>query len=285
MADKPTIRMGHLKITDHLILGITKMKCDQGIEPFNHCNLETVPFMGWNQVADALASGKLDGAFVLAPTAMDLYKAGVKIKLILFSHKTGSVIITNKRAGIKTIEDFRNKVVIIPYQLSVHNMLLHRMLKEKGLNPGTGADPGADVLLEVMAPSQMPEAIQYDEEGEVAGFIVAEPFGSQAVLEGYGEEFALSKDLWPDHPCCVCVMTDEMCGRHPDAVAELTASLVASGQFGGRQSGQRGQPGGHVPGSERLGDQKGAHRPAGPAENRGALPGNQGPGSDPGLYA
>ena len=147
----------------------------------------------------------------------------------MFAHKTGRVLITNKRAGISRIEDFRNKVVIIPYQLSVHNMLLRRMLKEKGLKPGTGTDKDADVLLEVMAPSQMPEAIQYDEEGEVAVFIVAEPFGSQAVLEGYGEEFALSKDLWPDHPCCVCVMSEEMCERHPDAVAELTKSLVASG--------------------------------------------------------
>ena len=74
MADKPTIRMGHLKITDHLILGISKMKCDQGIESLSHCNLETVPFMGWNQLAEALSSGKLDGACVLAPTAMDLFK-------------------------------------------------------------------------------------------------------------------------------------------------------------------------------------------------------------------
>jgi NitT/TauT family transport system substrate-binding protein len=229
MADKPIIKMGHLKITDHLILGISKMKCDQGLESFEHCSLETVPFLGWNQVADAMAGGKIDGAFMLAPTAMDLYKNGVKIKLTLFSHKTGSVLVTNKAAGIKTVEDFKNKVIIIPYQLSVHNMLLHRMLAEKGLKPGTGADKDADVLLEVMAPSQMPEAIQYDEDGEVAGFIVAEPFGSQAVLEGYGEEFALSKDLWPDHPCCVCVMSEEICGRYPDAVAELTKSLVASG--------------------------------------------------------
>ncbi|KIX11860.1 ABC transporter substrate-binding protein [Dethiosulfatarculus sandiegensis] len=229
MADKPVIRVGHLKITDHLILGISKMKADQGIEPLNHCQLEAVPHLGWNQVADSLANGSINAAFVLAPTAMDLFKAGVKIKLLLFTHKTGSVIITNKKAGIKTIEDFRGKVVIIPYQLSVHHMLLHQMLKKAGLSPGTGATPGADVLLEVMAPSQMPEAIQYDDEGEVAGFIVAEPYGSQAVSEGYGEEFSLSKDLWPKHPCCVFVATEELINNHPDAVHELTRSLVNSG--------------------------------------------------------
>ena len=230
MADKPVVRVGHLKITDHLILGISKMKADQGIEPLEHCQLETVPHLGWNQVADSLASGSINAAFVLAPTAMDLFKSGVKIKLLLFTHKTGSVLITNKKANIKSVEDFKGKVVIIPYQLSVHHMLLHQMLKNAGLLPGTGATLGADVLLEVMAPSQMPEAIQYDEEGEVAGFIVAEPYGSQAVAEGYGEEFALSKDLWPKHPCCVFVATDELIQNHPQAVLELTKSLVASGQ-------------------------------------------------------
>ena len=231
MADKTVIKIGHLKITDHLILGITKLKFDQGAETFSHCSLETQAMLGWNQVAEALATGAINAAFVLAPTAMDLFKSGVKIKLVLFTHKTGSVLITNKRAGIKSPADFKDKVVIIPYQLSVHNMLLHKMLTEHGLKPGTGRDPDVDVKLEVMAPSQMPEAIQFDEEGEVAGFIVAEPFGSQAVLAGYGEEYALSKDLWPGHPCCVLAMSEELTERHPEACLELVKSLQASGAF------------------------------------------------------
>ncbi len=231
MANRTSIKIGHLKITDHLILGITKLKFDQGAETFRHSTLETQAMMGWNQVADALAGGAISAAFVLAPTAMDLFKAGVKIKLVLYTHKTGSVLITNKRAGIKTLDDFKDKVVIIPYQLSVHNMLLHKMLTEHGLKPGTGRDPDADVKLEVMAPSQMPEAIQFDEEGEIAGFIVAEPFGSQAVLAGYGEEYALSKNLWPDHPCCVLAMKEELTEGHPEACLELVKSLQASGAF------------------------------------------------------
>lgn len=231
MADKPVIKIGHLKITDHLILGITKQKFDQGAEQFQRSTLETKAMLGWNQVADALAGGQINAAFVLAPTAMDLFKNGVKIKLVLFTHRTGSVIITNKRLGIKDVADFKDKVVIIPYQLSAHNMLLHKMLAEKGLKPGTGAESDIDVKLEVMAPAQMPDAIQYDEEGEVAGFIVAEPFGSQAVLEGYGEEFALSKDLWPAHPCCVLAVREEISEGHPEALVELISSLNASGNF------------------------------------------------------
>ncbi len=227
MAEKIDIKIAHLKITDHLVLGITQDKVKKGAEEFKYLNLTSQPMMGWQQVAGALTAGQVDAAFILAPTAMDLYKAGLKAKLILFSHRSGSVLIANKKAHIKTINDFKGKVVIIPYQLSVHNMLLHKLCSEAGIEPGAGKD----VQLEVMAPSQMVEALQYDDEGEIAGFIVAEPFASQAVTEGYGEEFSLSKDIWPEHPCCVLVVRDEVIERNPDAVHELTTSLVKSGKF------------------------------------------------------
>ncbi|MBN1841261.1 MAG: ABC transporter substrate-binding protein [Deltaproteobacteria bacterium] len=229
MADKPAIKVGHLKITDHLILGVTDLKIKKGKEALNYCSLETVIKTGWMEVADALADASLEGAFILAPTAMDLVKAGVEIKLILFTHKAGSVLVKSKTANIEKIEDFAGKFVLIPYQLSVHNMLFHRLLTEKGLKPGRSGEPGVDVFLEVMAPMMMPDALKNDEDGEIAGFIVAEPIGSQAIAAGYGEEFYLSKDLWPNHPCCVFVVRDEIVGKHPDAVQELTNSLVKSG--------------------------------------------------------
>ena len=230
MAEKPVIKVGHLRITDHLILGVTDLKLKKGKETFDYCSLEPVLKTGWNEVADDLTSGNIQGAFILAPTAMDLFKSGVGIKLILFTHKSGSILVKNKAANIEKIEDFAGKAVLIPYQLSIHNMLFHKLLAEKGLKPGTGKDEGVDVLLEVMAPSWMPEALQHDEDAEIAGFIVAEPIGSQVIAAGHGEEFFLSKDLWPNHPCCVFVVRDEVIEQYPDAVQELTNSLVKSGK-------------------------------------------------------
>ncbi|MDY0162006.1 ABC transporter substrate-binding protein [Desulfobotulus sp.] len=231
MAEKPLIRIGHIKITDHLILGVSKSKMMTNEEKFDHCSLETVAKMGWNEIADALTEGSIDGAFVLAPTAMDLFKSGVGIKLLLFTHKSGSILVKNKAANIQKIEDFSGKIVLIPYQLSIHNMLFHKILSEKGLNPGRSGEAGVDVFLEVMAPAMMNDAIKYDDEGEIAGFIVAEPIGSQAISGGYGEEFCLSRDLWPDHPCCVFVVRSDVVAKYPDAIQEITNSLVRSGQF------------------------------------------------------
>lgn len=227
MSNKPTLKIGHLKITDHLVLGVTKHKLAKGEETFQHCNLETVVKTGWNEIDEGICGGSLDGAFILAPMAIDLYNSGQKIKLILLGHKNGSCFVKSKAAKIGSLNDLKGKMVIIPYQLSIHHMLLHKLLSENGLKPGVGGD----VLLEVLAPSQIPEAMQYDEVGEIGGFIVAEPFGSQVISEGYGEEFYLSKDLWKDHPCCVFIIKEDIVSSHPQAVQELVASLVKSGDF------------------------------------------------------
>jgi NitT/TauT family transport system substrate-binding protein len=229
MADKPVIKVGHLKITDHLILGVSDLKIKKGKETLEHCSLEPVLQTGWMDVADGLAENKLDGAFILAPTAMDLFKSSVALKLVLFTHKSGSVLVKSKVANIEKIEDFAGKFVLIPYQLSVHNMLFHKLLTEKGLKPGRSGEAGVDVFLEVMAPTMMPDVMKDDQDGEIAGFIVAEPIGSQAVAAGFGEEFFLSKDLWPNHPCCVFVVREEIAEKYPDAVQEITNSLVKSG--------------------------------------------------------
>lgn len=229
MAEKPALKIGHLTITDHLILGVTALKLKKGMETFEHCTLETVKKNGWNEVADALSTKQLDGAFILAPTAMDLFKSGVDLKLLLLTHKSGSILVKNKNANIEKIEDFAGKTVLIPYQLSIHNMLFYKLLAEKGLTPGRSVDSNVDVTLEVVAPFQMPQALELDDEGEIGGFIVAEPIGSQVIASGTGEEFYLSKDLWPNHPCCVFVMRDEIIEKHPEAVAEITKSLVKSG--------------------------------------------------------
>jgi NitT/TauT family transport system substrate-binding protein len=227
MGDKPVIRVGHLKITDHLVLGVTKYKISKGLEKPASYSLETAPMVGWDYIGDSLVKGQINAACMLAPYAMELFHSGQKIKLILFTHKTGSVIITNKRCNIQKIEDFKGKTVLIPFHLSIHMMLFRKMFEEQGMEVG----PGKDVVFDVIAPAQIPEVMSWDEEGDIGGFMVAEPFGSQVVKEGNGEEFALSKDLWPDHPCCALVITEELAERNPDAVAELCRSLVHSGKI------------------------------------------------------
>lgn len=229
MSDKPVMKVGHLRIADHLILGITKNKLDKGEETFEKSNLEVITRIGWNEISDDLTSGAVDVAFTLAPLAMDLFKSGVKMKLVLFAHKNGSTLITNNAAKIKNYNDFKGKYLLVPYQLSVPSMLFHKLLAKEGLTVGTSSQ--TDVTFQIMAPTQMGEAIQYDEEGEIGGCFAAEPIGTQAITDGFATELNLSRDVWPNHPCCVLVVRDDFLEKNEGAVYELVDSLVKSGKF------------------------------------------------------
>ncbi|MCL2398842.1 MAG: ABC transporter substrate-binding protein [Defluviitaleaceae bacterium] len=217
------LKVGYLPIIDHLILGITKNKIDNGLE--DTPDIELVEKFGWNEVGDALMEGSIDMAFMLAPYAMDLYHTKQNIKLLLLSHRDGSIIVTNKRANINNLQDFKGKTVLIPYQASMHHVIFHKLLQEAGLSLGIGKD----VVTEVVAPGQIPMMIEYDQEGTIAGYIVAEPFGTVVVNGGHGDILKLSKDVTPAHPCCGVVVRDEVIAEHRDTVQALINSFVKSG--------------------------------------------------------
>lgn len=206
---------------------MTKAKIEKGVETLQHCSLETQLMGGWNDIGEALTAGDIDMAFILAPFAMELFHSQVPLKLLMLAHRSGSIIVANKRANIHSIQDFKGKTVLIPYHLSVHHMLFDQLLRKAGLTVG----PGKDVVLETVAPAQIPQYIEWDEAGDIGGYIVAEPFGSVVIEKGLGTEFKLSKDLWPDHPCCVVVARDEIIQKHPEALKELTASFTTSGKL------------------------------------------------------
>ncbi len=227
MNNKPDIKIGYLAITDHLILGITDRKILKREEIFKYANLEACPFVDWRTLSVAFTRGDINAAFMLAPLAMDHFRKGEDIRLILLGHKNGSVLITNKNAGIKKIEDFKKKDILLPFHLSIHNMLLHKLLKDNNLEIGIGKD----VEVQTVAPSKIPTFMEIDVEGKIGGFFVAEPFGSNVIKAGLGDEFELSKNIWPDHPCCVLVVKTEIIRYFPNAVQELTNSLVRSGKF------------------------------------------------------
>jgi NitT/TauT family transport system substrate-binding protein len=227
MSAKPVFKIGHLPITDHLVLGVTKAKLAKDVEKLEHCSFETISMGGWNDVGDAMTAGEIDIAFMLAPYAMELYHSKVPLKLLMLAHRDGSIIVTNKKANITKLEDFKGKTVLIPYHLSVHHMLFEKMVREAGMSVG----PGKDITFEVVAPAQIPQFIEWDEAGDIGGYIVAEPFGSVVIAKGMGDQFKLSSEIWPDHPCCVVVAKEEICQKYPEAIQELVTSFVKSGQL------------------------------------------------------
>ena len=115
----------------------------------------------------------------------------------------------------------------MPHALSIHTLLVHRLMASAGLK--AGAEGSADVVLEPMAPAMMIEALEYDRDAEIGGFIAPEPFGTLAVESGLGTMVCKSETLWPGYPTSVFVLHDAVITAYPEAVFELVKCLADHG--------------------------------------------------------
>lgn len=225
-------RIGHLQITDHIILGVLRSFIDEGKLVPKHFSLETCRETSWNPVQNKLEKAELGGAFMLAPIAMDLYQYGTPLQLVLFAHKNGSICVRRKpaeaEAGAPLADFLRNKTFYIPHSLSIHHMLAHKFLTQLGLKPGMQGSGEIDVMFEVAAPVMMPEFIT---DPSSAGFIVAEPLGTKAISAGSAELMFLTGEMWESHPCCVVVLRQELVDQYPAAVSEFVSMLLECGRF------------------------------------------------------
>jgi ABC-type nitrate/sulfonate/bicarbonate transport system substrate-binding protein/CheY-like chemotaxis protein len=229
---KLEINAAHIQITDHLTLGVLDHMMKSGKMQSDYFSLNTQCMTSWNPVLQALELGQVDVAFVLAPIAMDLFSAGVPIRLILFAHKDGSISVRNRSFPIQSrhIDYFRNKIFYIPHLLSIHHMLAHMFFKEIGLYPGlSGTDQKVDLFFEVAPPIKMTQFMA--DNIETCGFMVAEPIGSKAIATDKANLLFHSNDMWEYHPCCVVAMREELIESNPDAVHDFVRLLVESGDY------------------------------------------------------
>ncbi len=230
-AGKVRLKIAHIQITDHLILGALKYLIKKGDVTPKYFELETQCMSGWNPVKQSLAKGTVDAACILAPIAMDMFNFGVPIKLILLAHKNGSIFVRNKQ--IEYTEPFQNffkqKTFLIPHKMSIHHMLSHMFFSKIGIKSGIVGEKAIDLSFEVVAPINMLEFLRGNP--EACGFMVAEPLGTKAIAAGIADQMFLSSQLWENHPCCIVAMRNDFIDSYKDAVYEFTEMLVHAGKF------------------------------------------------------
>ena len=211
-----TLRVGHLPITDHLLMIAAEKEQFKGVE------LKPVRFSSWPEISEALKAGAIDGGFLLTPMSLALRQKGVPVKVVLLGHRNGSVITVKNNGEINRIEDLKGKTVAIPSPFSTHNILLRKALTEKHI------DPAKDLKIIDMAPPEMVNALAT---GRIHGYIVAEPFGVQAEAQKVGKVLVLSRDIWKDHICCVLNIRESVIASHPEAVQEVVSGMLRTAAF------------------------------------------------------
>ncbi len=115
------------------------------------------------------------------------------------------------------------------FPVSTHNYEIRYWLAAGGLQPGyyspedISGQIGADVLLSVTPPPQMPATM---EAGTIFGYAVGEPWNQQAVFKGIGVPVITDYDMWKNNPEKVFGITKEFAEEYPNTTIALTKALI-----------------------------------------------------------
>ena len=178
-------------------------------------------FSGWPELKEAMLSGKIKAAYLLAPMVMDLADGGVPVKIVALGHRSGAVIMTGVNSPAKNIGDLRGKRIAIPSRFAVDNIFLHRLMKKYGLTD-------ADVTIVEMPPPDMPSALFAK---AIDAYATGEPFGAMAERKGYARILHMTKDEWPKYICCVLTVRQDLIDSDRPSVQRLVNHVLSAGQW------------------------------------------------------
>lgn len=204
------VRIAFLGLTDAAVLVVAKEK---GFAEAEGIALDLLRDTSWATLRDRLVYAQVHAAHMLAPLAVAVtlglsqqpcalsapYKLNVNGNLLVMAPEFAAALEPDTTARLDdplaTAHDFaaaiglhhRKPIIGVVHRFSSHALVLRYFLASAGI------DPDRDVVLRVLPPSLMIEAMRA---GEIDGFTAGEPWGSGAIEAGLAEAVAAGERLW-----------------------------------------------------------------------------------------
>ncbi|MDD4931882.1 MAG: CmpA/NrtA family ABC transporter substrate-binding protein [Methylacidiphilaceae bacterium] len=226
---RPSVRVGFVPLVDCAPFAVAE---EMGI--FHRWGLQVrlEPQPGWATIRDKVLYREIDAAHAAcglpysALLGIGCVPSPALVSLVL--NLQGNVLVLSKRLweeGVRDSRAFRlfaarcgrKPVLAVVSRFSTHHFLLHSWLRSGGI------DPDRDVYMPVLPPAQMAVHLK---EGYLDGYCVGEPWGSAALVEGFGACVATSADLAPNHPEKVLLVHPRFALDNPEAHTALVGSLL-----------------------------------------------------------
>jgi len=165
-----------------------------------------------------IGAGEIDiGYLGVVPATLFKINFGVNITIVAAANKEGSALVVS--SAINSTSDLNGARIATPGDNTVQRYLLSLIERDNGINI---------VHMPMSPPSAMEPALQ---SGAISGFIGWEPFPAKSINNGVGKILLTSHDIWPDHPCCVLVVSGSFLKTHPDIVQMIVNIHVSATTF------------------------------------------------------
>jgi len=165
-----------------------------------------------------IGAGEIDiGYLGVVPATLFKINFGVNITIVAAANREGSALVVSP--AINSISDLNGTKIATPGENTVQRYLLSLIERDHGITT---------VHSPMSPPSAMEPALQ---SGAISGFIGWEPFPAKSINDGVGKILLTSNDIWPEHPCCVLVVSGSFLKTHPDIVQTIVNTHVSATNF------------------------------------------------------
>lgn len=223
--EKTSLKIGFIPITCATPIIMAK---SLGFYAKYGLDVELVKLPGWAALRDKAISSELDAFHMLSPMpiamSLGLGSAKVPIKLASIENINGQAITLAKGllGKVKSVRDFKGLRLAVPFDYSMHNLLLRYYLAGGGLNPDR------DVQIRVVPPPDMVAKLSV---GDLDGFLGPDPTNQRAVFEGAGYIHALTSEIWQDHPCCAFAAQADWIDKNPNAFRLVNKAVIDAAHY------------------------------------------------------
>ncbi|MFA4861376.1 MAG: ABC transporter substrate-binding protein [Methanoregula sp.] len=211
------LRIGYQPST-HQMAEITAMEkgwWKQDLAPLGVQNVSDKLFPTGAPEMQAMLSGDLDIAYVGAAPVLSAVATGLDAKIIAGVNTQGSDLVVRNDLDYKGPQSMKGLTVATFQVGTIQDTVLRNWLKQNNLTPDK------DVFIKGMNGGDAVTALSA---GKVDAVFLPTPSPSTVVNQGKGKIVVHSGEMYPNHTCCVLVVSGKLIREHPEVVQQILAT-------------------------------------------------------------
>jgi len=185
------------------------------LAPLGVVNVSDKVFPSGPPEMQAMMAGELDVAYVGAAPVLTALATGLDAKIIAGVNTQGSDLVVRNDLDYKGPQSLSGLTIATFPVGSIQDTVLRNWLLQNNLTPDK------DVFIKGMSPGDAVTAITA---GKVDGVFLPTPSPSTVVNQGKGKVVVYSGEMYPNHTCCVLVVSGKLIREHPEIVRQIIAT-------------------------------------------------------------
>jgi NitT/TauT family transport system substrate-binding protein len=208
------IRIGYQPST-HQMAEITAMDkgwWQQDLGPYGVQNVSDRIFPTGAPEMQAMLAGDLDVAYVGAAPVLSAIATGLDAKIIAGVNTQGSDLAVRPDLNYTGPQSLKGLKIATFQAGTIQDTILRNWLKQNNV------DPDKDLQILGMNPG---DAVTAMTAGKVDAAFLPAPSPTVIVAQGKGKIVVQSGQMYPNHTCCVLVVSGKLIREHPEIVAQI----------------------------------------------------------------